>query len=168
MWSVLNSCASIMGGGEHGTLCRIRRVGQQNVHMHHRRGGQDLPCNSSGKSPRRPSPGPWRSRRRFERARFQGWASAAVAVQWIGGERIPGDLHETRHAKAFLKAQVNKSDRNDARGIAQMMRVGLFQPVHVKTLASQKRRALLAARKISRKRLLRSRTISVVCCAILD
>ena len=55
---------------------------------------------------------------------------------------------ETRHAKAFLKAQVNKSDRNDARGIAQMMRVGLFRPVHVKTLASQKRRALLAARKI--------------------
>ena len=39
-----------------------------------------------------------------------------------------------------LKAQVNKSDRNDARGIAQMMRVNLFRPVHVKTLTSQKRR----------------------------
>ena len=61
---------------------------------------------------------------------------------------VPAICIETRHAKAFLKAQVNKSDRNDARGIAQMMRVGLFQPVHVKTLASQKRRALLAARKI--------------------
>src|SRR6202166_2521189 len=58
---------------------------------------------------------------------------------------VPAICIETRHAKAFLKAQVNKSDRNDARGIAQMMRVGLFQPVHVKTLASQKRRALLAA-----------------------
>jgi transposase len=35
---------------------------------------------------------------------------------------------------ALLKAQqINKSDRNDARGIAQMMRVGLFKPVHVKT-----------------------------------
>jgi transposase len=55
---------------------------------------------------------------------------------------------ETRHTKAFLKAQVNKSDRNDARGIAQMMRVGLFRPVHVKTLGSQKRRTLLAARKM--------------------
>ena len=55
---------------------------------------------------------------------------------------------ETRHAKAFLKAQVNKSDRNDARGIAQMMRVNLFRPVHVKTLASQKRRVLLTARKL--------------------
>ena len=43
---------------------------------------------------------------------------------------------------------MNKSDRNDARGIAQMMRVNLFRPVHVKTLTSQKRRALLTARKL--------------------
>ena len=55
---------------------------------------------------------------------------------------------ETRHTKAFLKAQVNKSDRSDARGIAQMMRVNLFRPVHVKTLTSQKRRVLLTARKL--------------------
>jgi transposase len=55
---------------------------------------------------------------------------------------------ETRHAKAFLKARVNKSDRSDARGIAQMMRVNLFRPVHVKTLTSQKRRVLLTARKL--------------------
>src|SRR5215471_17782682 len=37
---------------------------------------------------------------------------------------------ETRHMKAALAAQINKSDRNDARGIAQMMRVGLSRPVH--------------------------------------
>jgi len=47
--------------------------------------------------------------------------------------------------KAALSAQINKSDRNDARGIAQMMRVGLYRPVHVKTLASQKRRMLLTS-----------------------
>lgn len=61
---------------------------------------------------------------------------------------LPAVCIETRHTKAFLKAQPNKSDRNDARGIAQMMRVNLFRPVHVKTLASQKRRALLTARKL--------------------
>lgn len=61
---------------------------------------------------------------------------------------LPAVCIETRHTKAFLKAQVNKTDRNDARGIAQMMRVNLFRPVHVKTLTSQKRRALLTARKL--------------------
>ena len=61
---------------------------------------------------------------------------------------LPAICIETRHAKAFLKAQVNKTERNDARGIAQMMRGNLFRPVHVKTLTSQKRRALLTARKL--------------------
>jgi len=55
---------------------------------------------------------------------------------------------ETRHMRAALSAQVNKSDRNDARGIAHMMRVGLYRPVHVKTLASQKRRMLLTSRQL--------------------
>lgn len=69
---------------------------------------------------------------------FEGLARAGLPVICI----------ETRHTKAFLKAQPNKTDRNDARGIAQMMRVNLFRPVHVKTLTSQKRRALLTARKL--------------------
>ena len=61
---------------------------------------------------------------------------------------LPAICLETRHTKAFLKAQINKSDRNDARGIAQMMRVNLFRPVHVKTIASQKNRVLLTERKL--------------------
>lgn len=69
---------------------------------------------------------------------FEGLARAGLPVICI----------ETRHVKAFLKAQPNKTDRNDARGIAQMMRVNLFRPVHIKTLTSQKRRVLLTARKI--------------------
>jgi transposase len=46
-----------------------------------------------------------------------------------------------------LKAQINKTDRNDARGIAQMTRVGVFRAVHVTTLRSQKLRMLLTHRK---------------------
>ena len=55
-----------------------------------------------------------------------------------------------------MKAQINKTDRNDARGIAQMMRVGLYRPVHVKTLRSQKLRMLLTHRK-----LLQSKAIAI-------
>jgi transposase len=77
---------------------------------------------------------------------------AGPLSQWLhdglSAAGLPMICIETRHAKGVLKGQVNKSDRNDARGIAQMMRVNLFKPVHVKTLASQKRRALLAARKL--------------------
>ena len=59
--------------------------------------------------------------------------------------------------RAMLKAQINKTDRNDARGIAQMMRVGLYRPVHVKTLRSQKVRVLLTHRK-----LLQSKAIGMI------
>ena len=58
--------------------------------------------------------------------------------------------------RAALKAQINKTDRNDARGMAQMMRVGLYRPVHVKTLRSQKLRMLLTHRK-----LLQSKAIAI-------
>jgi transposase len=61
---------------------------------------------------------------------------------------LPVICVETRHMRAVLKARINKTDRNDARDIAQMMRVGLYHPVHVKTLRSQKLRMLLVHRKL--------------------
>ena len=69
---------------------------------------------------------------------------------------LPMICVETRHMRAVLKARINKTDRNDARGIAQMMRVGLYRPVHIKTLRSQKLRMLLTHRK-----LLQSKAIAV-------
>lgn len=70
---------------------------------------------------------------------------AGPLSQWLVNSLIdagfPVVCVETRHIKAMLQAQqINKSDRNDARGIAQMMRVGLFKPVHVKTLAAHEER----------------------------
>lgn len=61
---------------------------------------------------------------------------------------LPAICVETRHMHAALSARINKTDRNDALGIAQMMRVGLFKEVHVKTPASQQRRLLLTSRKL--------------------
>jgi transposase len=79
---------------------------------------------------------------------------------------LPVICVETRHMKAALSAQINKSDRNDARGIAQMMRVGLYRPVHVKTLASQKQRMLLTSRRLLQCKRSTSRTTCVARCAI--
>ena len=56
-------------------------------------------------------------------------------------------LLETRHVKAALSAMTVKTDRKDARGIAQLIRMGWFRPVHCKSPGSQEVRALLVARK---------------------
>lgn len=85
---------------------------------------------------------------------------AGPLSQWLYGALAEAGLPvicvETRHMRAVLKAQINKTDRNDARGIAQMMRAGLYRPVHVKTLRSQKLRTLLTHRK-----LLQSKAIAI-------
>ena len=77
---------------------------------------------------------------------------AGPLSQWLysafAEANLPVICVETRHMRAVLKAQINKTDRNDARGMAQMMRVGLYRPVHVKTLRSQKLRMLLTHRKL--------------------
>jgi transposase len=79
-----------------------------------------------------------------------------MALQRARRSGLPVICVETRHMQAVLKAQINKTDRNDARGIAQMMRVGLYRPVHVKTLRGQKLRTLLTHRK-----LLQSKAIAI-------
>src|SRR5262250_1254639 len=79
----------------------------------------------------------------LEAGRLSQWLFSTLAEAGL-----PVICVETRHMKAALAAQVNKTDRNDARGIAQMMRVGLYRPVHVKSEASQEKRTLLAACKL--------------------
>jgi transposase len=79
------------------------------------------------------------------------WLLSALAEA-----ELPVVCVETRHMQTVLKAQISKTDRNDARGIAQMRRVGLYRLVHVKTLRSQKLRMLLTRRK-----LLQSKAIAI-------
>ena len=55
---------------------------------------------------------------------------------------------DARHAKAVLKMQINKNDRNDAIGIARIMQTGWFKEVHVKDIDSHSVRALLASRAL--------------------
>jgi transposase len=87
----------------------------------------------------------------LEAGRLSQWLFSALAEAGL-----PAICVETRHMRAVLQAQINKTDRNDARGMAQMMRAGLYRPVHVKTLRSQKLRMLLTHRK-----LLQSKAIAI-------
>lgn len=61
---------------------------------------------------------------------------------------LPVECIETRHLKAAIGAMRVKTDRNDARAIAQVMRVGWYRTVHVKTPAAQEQVALVTARKL--------------------
>src|SRR5213596_1098440 len=84
---------------------------------------------------------------RFKRIGLEAGPLSQWLYSVLAEAGLPVICVETRHMRAMLKAQINKTDRNDARGIAQMMRVGLYRPVHVKTLRSQKLRVLLTHRK---------------------
>jgi transposase len=74
-----------------------------------------------------------------------------MAFSALAEADLPVICVETRHMQAVLKAQINKADRNDARGIAQMMRVGVRS-----MLRSQKLLMLLTHRK-----LLQSKAIAI-------
>jgi transposase len=76
------------------------------------------------------------------------WLYAAMRQAGLAVE-----LLETRHVHDAFKAMPVKSDRNDARGIAQLMRLGWFRPVHCKSIAAQEVRAMLTARKLLQSKL---------------
>jgi transposase len=63
------------------------------------------------------------------------------------------ELLETRHVRDAFKAMPVKTDRKDAQGIAQLMRLGWFRPVHCKSIDAQETRAILSARKLVQSKL---------------
>src|SRR6202140_4044161 len=76
------------------------------------------------------------------------WPFAAMREAGLAVE-----LLETRHVRKAFEAMPVKSDRNDARGIAQLMRLGWFRPVHCKSMGAQETRAVLTARKLLQNKL---------------
>jgi transposase len=76
------------------------------------------------------------------------WLHAALREAGLAVE-----LLETRHVRNAFKTMPVKTDRKDAQGIAELMRLGWFRPVHCKSLAAQETRAILTARKLVQKML---------------
>jgi transposase len=83
------------------------------------------------------------SRIGLEAGPFSQWLFAGLEADGLAAE-----LLETRHVRTAFKTMPVKTDKKDARGIAQLMRLGWFKPVHCKSLAAQEARALLTARKL--------------------
>ena len=83
---------------------------------------------------------------------------AGPLSQWIHAGLVAAGfeavLLETRHVKAALSAMTVKTDRRDARGIAQLLRLGWYRSVHAKSASAQEVRALLTARKLIQGKLL--------------
>jgi transposase len=74
---------------------------------------------------------------------FRALQAAGLAVELI----------ETRHVRKAFETMAVKTDRKDARGIAELMRVGWFRPVHCKSMEAQETRAILTARKLVQSKL---------------
>jgi transposase len=67
-------------------------------------------------------------------------------VHQLRGRGLDVVCLDARHARAALKMQLNKTDQNDAEGLAQIVRTGWYRSVHVKSFDAHRARALLGAR----------------------
>ena len=92
-------------------------------------------------------------RARYARIGVESWTLAPWLQSALARAKLPLICIEAAHAHAVLKANLNKTDRTDARGIADLMRTGAFRPVHIKTAASQRILALLTTRRFLRAKL---------------
>jgi transposase len=78
-----------------------------------------------------------------------GFETGSMTPWLVHGLRAAGldvECLDTRRVKAALQMQLNKTDENDAEGLAQIMRTGWYRAVHVKSLDAHRARALLGAR----------------------
>lgn len=87
-------------------------------------------------------------RRRYIRVGMEAWSMASWLYEGLAKAGLPIVVIETRSAHTAMKAQRNKTDRNDAKGIANLVRTGTYRTVHVKSASSQQVQALLSARRL--------------------
>src|SRR5882724_424186 len=97
----------------------------------------------------------WFSELRLEMTRIG--LEAGPLSQWLYAAMqkagLAVELLETRHVHNAFKIMPVKTDRKDARGIAELMRLGWFRPVHCKSMEAQETRAILTSRKLVQKML---------------
>ncbi len=85
---------------------------------------------------------------RYARVGIEMWSLAVWLYEGLAGAGLPVICIEAAHAHNVLKTQPNKTDKADARGIAELMRIGSYKAVHVKTRESQRLRTILSVRRL--------------------
>lgn len=114
----------------------------------------------------------------IDRLGLEAGSTGEWLCQGLASRGLPAIAINARYAHAVLRQTINKTDRNDARGLAEIMRVGIFRPVHMKSIESQQLRDLLTSRRLLQSKtvdlelgmagLLRSRGVSVPRCVAKD
>jgi transposase len=85
-------------------------------------------------------------RRRYRRIGIEAISFAPWLYESLAAAGLPVICIDARHAHSILSARLNKTDKNDARRIAEIMRAGIYRAVHIKTRSSQEAKLLLSAR----------------------
>jgi transposase len=88
--------------------------------------------------------------RRYKRIGIESMSFTPWLFEAMAKAGLPIICIEARHAHNVLKGRLNKTDRNDAQGIAELMRTGVYKAVHIKTRQSQEAKLLLASRRLLR------------------
>lgn len=86
-------------------------------------------------------------RRRYVRVGLESWTMAPLLYEEFLRAKLPPICIDALHAHGFLRTRRNKTDKNDARGIAEMMRAGIYRAVHVKSASIRQLRGLFTVRR---------------------
>ncbi len=87
-------------------------------------------------------------RRRYKHVGLEAGSISSWLQRELVRKGLPAVCIETRHAHKVLNARRNKTDKNDARGIAELMRLGSFRAVHEKSTESRRIKGVLTARRM--------------------
>jgi transposase len=83
-----------------------------------------------------------------ERIGIETGQTTGVLFRAMKAAELPVVCIETRHAHKVLSARTNKTDRNDARGLAELVRIGWYREAWVRGASAQAIRSLLLGRRM--------------------